>query len=113
MEENFNKRFLTNTDETGRFIVYSPTTHITYYVEPIGDGHKEKWGDKNPITNKMEGRYGEKYTGSVTREESLIKEENGIVNIGEIEGSPFSEIERRDKEYERQIKLGIYKNGKR
>lgn len=34
--DDIKKRFLTNTDETGRFIVKSLTTGKTYYVEPIG-----------------------------------------------------------------------------
>jgi len=109
MDKNIEKRFLTNTDETGRFIVYSLKTHIKYFVEPIGNGYAEKWGDIDVATKKMTGSYGEKYTGSIKREESLITEDNGFVNIGEVEGSPFSEIEKRDKEYERQMKLGIYK----
>lgn len=36
--DDIKKRFLTNTDETGRFIVKSLTTGKTYYVEPIGNG---------------------------------------------------------------------------
>ncbi len=42
------KRFLKNTDDTGR----------KYYVEPIG-GHSD-WGDINPATKKVGGDYGEK-----------------------------------------------------
>lgn len=38
------KRFLTNTDETGRFIVKSLVTGRTYYVEPIGNGRPADWG---------------------------------------------------------------------
>lgn len=45
------KRFLKNTDDTGR----------KYYVEPIG-GHSD-WGDINPATKEVEGDYGEKYKG--------------------------------------------------
>jgi hypothetical protein len=33
---DLDKRFLTNTDETGRFIVKSLVTGKKYYVEPIG-----------------------------------------------------------------------------
>lgn len=46
--DDIKKRFLTNTDETGRFIVKSLTTGKTYYVEPIGNGHPADWGDINP-----------------------------------------------------------------
>lgn len=42
--DDIKKRFLTNTDETGRFIVKSLTTGKTYYVEPIGNGHPADWG---------------------------------------------------------------------
>lgn len=34
--DDLDKRFLTNTDETGRFIVKSLVTGKKYYVEPIG-----------------------------------------------------------------------------
>ena len=108
MDNEIKKRFLTNTDETGRFVVKSFTTGISYYVEPIGDGHFEKWGDVDPSTKKMTGSYGEKYAGSIRKEESLITEDNGFVNISEVKGSPLSEIYERDKEYERQMKTGRY-----
>ena len=48
MDDNIKKRFLTNTDETGRFIVKSITTGRSYYVEPIGSGHSSDWGDMDP-----------------------------------------------------------------
>lgn len=51
------KRFLKNTDDTGRFIYQSLVTGRKYYVEPIG-GHSD-WGDINPATKKVEGDYGE------------------------------------------------------
>ena len=41
---NITERFLTNTDETGRFIVKSLVTGKTYYVEPIGNGSPADWG---------------------------------------------------------------------
>lgn len=49
---DLDKRFLTNTDETGRFIVKSLVTGKKYYVEPIGNGHPADWGDINPATKK-------------------------------------------------------------
>lgn len=55
---DLDKRFLTNTDETGRFIVKSLVTGKKYYVEPIGNGHPADWGDINPATKKVEGDYG-------------------------------------------------------
>lgn len=107
MEKEVLKRFLTNTDETGRFIVKSKVTGVTYYVEPVGTGYNEVWGDLDPATKSMTGSYGDKYTGSVTEKESLITKENGfnkIVTLG-VGESPMSEIERRDKEYENSLKI--------
>ena len=99
-----NKRFLTNSDETGRFIVKSLVTGITYYVEPIDNsGRPADWGSYNPSTGNIEHKKGfDKYTGSVTESESLITEENGFSNVTTLPKgySPMSEIERRDKEYE-------------
>lgn len=99
---NLDKRFLTNTDETGRFIVVSRVTGRKYYVEPIGNGHRPGWGDKDPVTKKMTGDYGEKYTGCVSKEESIITAENGFTLIETLEPgvSPLSIIEERDKQYE-------------
>lgn len=109
--EEMKKRFLFNRDETGRFIVKSFTTGKEYYVEPIGDGRVGEWGSYNPSTGEIEHKKGAgKYTGSVTRDESLITEENGFHKIWEtpVGSSPFAEIERRDKEYESQ---GVKKEG--
>ena len=80
-KESLRKRFLTNTDETGRFIVKSLKTGKTYYVEPIDNGNRTEWGDLNPCTKKLEGNYGTKYKGSIKESESLITEENGFKNI--------------------------------
>jgi hypothetical protein len=94
-------RFLTDTDHTGRFIVTSTKTGRKYFVEPI-DGKPVQWGDVNPATKKVEGEYGDKYKGSISKEESLITEENGFIKIDILEPgcSPFAEISRRDEEYE-------------
>lgn len=97
--QEVHKRFLTNTDETGRFIVTSLVTGVKYYVEPIGKTHTN-WGDVNPATGKIEGSYGNKYSGSVSEKESLITEENGFKCIGLYEGSGMDEINKRDKAYE-------------
>ena len=99
------KRFLVNSDETGRFIVKSLITGVTYYVEPIGDLHPADWGDIDPATKKMTGTYGEKHCGCINEDESLITKENGFENI-EMLGvgvSPMSKIEERDKIYEQQM----------
>lgn len=97
------KRFLTNTDETGRFVMKSRITGITYFVEPIYNGKTPKWGDLNPATGEVEGNYGSKYTGAVTERESLIMEENGFENIGYFKGSPFGAIDQRDKEHQKRM----------
>ncbi|MET3038082.1 hypothetical protein ABXT08_18495 [Chryseobacterium sp. NRRL B-14859] len=98
------QRFLTNTDETGRFLVKSSVTGITYFVEPLYQGKTAVWGDLNPATKQLEGDYGSKNTGAVKERDSLLKEENGFANIGYFKGSPFGEIDRRDKEHELRIK---------
>ena len=101
MNEDFKKRFLTNRDETGRFIVKSTKTGRTYYVEPIDEGERNEWGDYNPTTKKFEtSNYG-KYKGSVKPEESLITEGNGFekihtLGVGE---SPLDFINKIDDEY--------------
>lgn len=76
---DLDKRFLTNTDETGRFIVKSLVTGKKYYVEPIGNGHPADWGDINPATK------------------------NGFKLIETLEAgmSPLSVVYQRDLEYEK------------
>lgn len=100
---DLDKRFLTNTDETGRFIVKSLVTGKKYYVEPIGNGHPADWGDINPATKKVEGDYGQKYTGCVSEKESLITPENGFKLIETLGAgmSPLSVVYQRDLEYEK------------
>lgn len=106
MNDEIKRRFLRDTDETGRFIVKSLKTGKSYYVEPIDNsGHPSGWGDLDPVTKKFSSEYGKKYTGSVTDKESLITKENGFKNIVMLkEGeSPLSYIDRVDKEYEMQM----------
>jgi hypothetical protein len=100
------KRFLKDSDKTGRFIVKSKVTGKKYFVEVIGNTHSADWGDLDPATKKMTGSYGERYEGCVAEKDSLITEENGFEKITTIPigVSPFDEIERRDKEYEKSIK---------
>lgn len=93
------KNFLVNSEETGRHIVTSLRTGRKYYIEPIGNGRSD-WGDVDVVTKKVTGDYGDKYTGSVTEKESVIKEENGFINIQTIEGgSPYHLIEEMDAKY--------------
>jgi len=100
MDPDLRKRFLTNTDETGRFIVTSTRTGKSYYVEPLS-GKKAFWGDLNPATGQIEGTYGQKYRGAIPGTESLIKKENGFKNIVTLDPgtSPFSYIDELDKTY--------------
>jgi hypothetical protein len=105
MDKDFTKKFLTNRDETGRFIVKSIKTGKTYFVEPMDSDEKTVWGDYNPATKKFEtGNYG-KYKGSIKPSESMITKENGFEKIhtlgpGE---SPLDYINRIDEEYYNKI----------
>lgn len=107
MNKEFTKKFLTNTDETGRFIVKSQRTGKTYYVEAIDDKERTVWGDYNPATKTFETTsYGSKYKGSIKPEETLITKENGFekihtLGVGE---SPLDYINRIDDEYYEQIR---------
>lgn len=106
METDFTKRFLTNTDETGRFIVKSMKTGKTYYVEPIDGDEKTYWGDYDPATKKFQGAYGLKYKGSIRPDESMITEDSGFdkihtLGLGE---SPLDYINRIDDEYFEKMK---------
>lgn len=101
LKEGVKTKFLTNTDETGRFIVRSTRTGRTYFIEPIGDPHKE-WGSVDPATKEFSHKKGwKKYRGSINEKESLITEENGFVNIRTLEPgvSPLQAIEYIDDQY--------------
>lgn len=94
--------FLTNTDETGRFIVTSGRTGKTYFVEPIKGANTPKWGSIDPATGDLMNKKGhDKYTGAVSEKESLITENNGFKNITVLENgvSPMSAIEALDSKY--------------
>ena len=99
-------RFLRESDRTGRFIVKSKATGKRYFVEVIGNTHSADWGDLDPATKKMTGSCGERYEGCVPEKESLITEANGFEKITTLPTgvSPFDEIERRDREYEKTLK---------
>ncbi len=105
MNTEIRKRFFENTSETGRFVVTSSITGKSYFIEVIGDGRMADWGSYNPSTGNIENKKGMgKHTGSITAKESLITEANGFHSIWDmpVGGSPFAEIDRRDKEYELQ-----------
>lgn len=96
----FNTRFLTATDHTGRFIVTSTVTGKKYYVEPVDNAHHAAdWGDLDPVSKKLTGHYGEKYCGSVREQESLLTLEQGFTKIHDLGPgeSPLAYIERLDR----------------
>ena len=107
--EDFTKKFLMRSEETGRFIVKSLKTGKTYFVEALDDKERTVWGDYNPATKTFEtGNYG-KYKGSIRPEESMINEESVIfdkihtLGVGE---SPLDYIDRIDEEYYEKMKDG-------
>lgn len=106
MDKELRKRFLTGTDDTGRFIVKSAVTGRIYFVEPIDNGRRTEWGDINPATKKIEGDYGTKHRGAVSEKDSMITKENGFENIVTLDPgvSPLDYIERIDKKYEEEMK---------
>ena len=105
MVNDFKKKFLFNRDETGRFIVKSIKTGKSYFVEAIDGEERTSWGDVDPATKKMTGSYGDKYKGSIRKDESIITKENGFdkihtLGVGE---SPLDYINRIDDEYFEKI----------
>lgn len=106
MTDNIIKRFLVNSDETGRFIVKSQLTGKTYFVEALDTDERSLWGDYNPVTKRFEtSNYGNKYKGSITPDESMITEENGFTNIRTlgVGVSPMGYITKIDNEYYEKI----------
>jgi hypothetical protein len=97
-------KFLSHTDETGRFIVTSQRTGRSYFVEPIGDPHRE-WGSIDPAAGsngKLMHKKGDgKYRGSIDEEDSLITTDNGFVKIHMLEPgmSPHAYIDHLDAQY--------------
>lgn len=87
--------------KTGRYFIKK--NGRTFCVEPIdntqGKG-REKFGNINPATGKVEGDYGDKHLGSIHEEDSIITEENGFKNIVTLEPgvSPNAYIETLLKE---------------
>lgn len=102
MNATIQSRFLTNTDDTGRFIVYSERTGKTYYVEPIITSHTPVWGSIDPATGNLMHKKGDgKYRGGISPNESLISEENGFKNIRLLDRgtSPHNAIDVIDAQY--------------
>jgi hypothetical protein len=105
MDPALRTRFLTDTDETGRFIVVSKRTGKTYFVEPI-DGQSKtdwtEWGSVDPATGKLMNKPGfRKYAGAVKPEESLVTKENGFTKIHDLGPgeSPLAYIDEIDAQY--------------
>lgn len=101
MDKDFNKKFLLDRDETGRFIVKSQKTGKTYYVEPIDGDERTVWGDYNPVTKDFETSSYGKYKGSIKPSESMITEENGFEKIHELGPgvSPLDYIEKLEENF--------------
>jgi hypothetical protein len=104
MTATLRSRFLTNTDETGRFIVYSQRTGRSYFVEPIVGAHTPEWGSVDPATGKLMHKKGDgKYKGGVNANESLITVENGFapdkITLLDIGTSPHNAIDVMDAKY--------------
>ncbi len=96
------KNFVTNTDETGRFIVLSKRTGKRYFVEPIIGEKTKEWGSVDPATGKLMHKKGDgKYRGGINEKESLITEKNGFKNIKLLDKgvSPLAYIDIVDSEY--------------
>jgi hypothetical protein len=102
LEHGFTERFLTNTDDTGRFIVVSKRTGRKYFVEPIETAHTPKWGSIDPATGQLMNKKGSgKYRGGISADESMITAENGFEKIHLLEQgvSPLHAIDVIDGQY--------------
>lgn len=98
----FEREFLADRDDTGRFLVRSYRTGRTYYVEPIGPDRAADWGSYNPSTGKIENKKGAgKHRGAIDESDSMITKENGFTDIrySGIGGSPFEIISEIDSKY--------------
>ncbi len=99
--QELHERFMTNTDESGRFIVVSNRTGRKYYVEPIGDSHVE-WGSVYPGDKELHHKKGDgKFRGSVHSKDSLVTEANGFTKVTTLDKgtSPLAAIDFLDSKY--------------
>ena len=101
LSKEFREKFFEDTDHTGRHMIVSFRTGKQYCVEAIDSGNRQKWGDLNPATGKVEGKYGSKYRGCIDKKDSLIEEENGFKNIKTFGPgqSPYGYIDELDAQY--------------
>ena len=100
--QEFRNRFLTDRDESGRFIVKSFRTGKSYFVEPIGADRPADWGSFNPSTGNIENKKGfDKFRGSISENESMITKENGFekIHYAGIGSSPMSYIDELDSKF--------------
>lgn len=82
--------------ETGRY--YVKKDGRTFVVEPIDNSEgksRKKWGDVDPASGEIQGTYGNKYSGAIKEEDSIITPENNFKNIVDLPVgvSPDSYIE--------------------
>jgi len=116
MDANLRAKFPTNTDDTGRFLVYSKRTGKTYAVEPIETEHTPKWGSIDPATGNLMHKKGDgKYKGGIAPHESLITKENGFKNIQLLDKgmSPLIAIDALDALYPDREDLAVQLVGDR
>ena len=102
INSNFLREFLTDTNDSGRFVVTSLRTGKRYFVEPIITAHTPKWGSIDPATGNLMHKKGDgKYRGGIDPDESMITPENGFENISMagIGTSPHAYIEMLDAKY--------------
>lgn len=104
MNADFQSRFLTKTEDTGRFMIYSKRTGRTYYVEPIVGAHTPEWGSIDPATGKLMHKKGDgKHKGGISASESLITPEQGFlpekITMLEVGVSPHHAVDVMDAKY--------------
>lgn len=102
--DNLRTKFLTNTDDTGRFIVVSQRTGRQYYVEPIISAHTPAWGSVDPATGELMHKKGDgKYRGGISADESLITTAHGFaedkIHMLDVGVSPLHAIDVLDAKY--------------
>lgn len=86
---------------TGRHYIKTKEGRV-FCVEPIDNSQgkgKQKWGDIDPATKKITGKYGDKAVGAIHEDDSIITEENGFKNITMVSrGNPYDVIDKLIKD---------------
>lgn len=72
---------------------------MRYVIEPIEFVRPPEWGDVDPATKNLTGRYHGKTPGACRPDQSVVTEENGFQNIETLPpgASPMEAIRRREK----------------